>query len=151
MCLRDEHWHSDELTMDHGEHQQLSRAKVVPDQRHCLIRRLTKQQNYLSAKRRLRSAWIRPVRSQSSLCAQWVAKDQIFLRADSKDSDQTGGCAQVILLVLSCGGPFISYQHSIWAATWQNQQSDCAPSEDSDQSGHPPSLIRVFALRSVGS
>ena len=25
------------------------------------------------------------------------------------------------------------------------------PSEDSDQSGHPPSLIRVFAVRSVGS
>ena len=35
---------------------------------------------------------------------------------------------------------------SIWAATWQNQQSDCVPSEDSDQSGHPPSLIRVFAV-----
>ena len=35
----------------------------------------------------------------------------------------------------------------IWAATWQNQQSDCAPSEDSDQPGHPPSLIRVFAVR----
>ena len=28
-----------------------------------------------------------------------------------------------------------------------NQQSDCAPSEDSDQPGHPPSLIRVFAVR----
>ena len=27
----------------------------------------------------------------------------------------------------------------------------CAPSEDSDQTGHPPSLIRVFAVRSVGS
>ena len=26
-----------------------------------------------------------------------------------------------------------------------NQQNECAPSEDSDQSGHPPSLIRVFA------
>ena len=26
-----------------------------------------------------------------------------------------------------------------WAATRQNQQSDCAPSEDSDQPGHPPS------------
>ena len=26
-----------------------------------------------------------------------------------------------------------------------------APSEDSDQPGHPPSLIRVFAVRSVGS
>ena len=36
----------------------------------------------------------------------------------------------------------------IWAATWENQQNDCAPSEDSDQPGHPPSLIRVFAVRS---
>ena len=34
-----------------------------------------------------------------------------------------------------------------WPATWQNQQSDCAPSEDSDQPGHPPSLIRIFAVR----
>ena len=34
-----------------------------------------------------------------------------------------------------------------WAVTWQNQQSDCAASEDSDQPGHPPSLIRVFAVR----
>ena len=34
-----------------------------------------------------------------------------------------------------------------WAATWQNQQSDCAPSEDSDQPRHPSSLMRVFAVR----
>ena len=34
----------------------------------------------------------------------------------------------------------------IWAVSWQNQQSDCAPIEDSDQSGHPPTLIRVFAI-----
>ena len=33
----------------------------------------------------------------------------------------------------------------IWAASWQNQQNDFAPSEDSDQPGYPPSLIRVFA------
>ena len=33
-----------------------------------------------------------------------------------------------------------------WAATWQNQQSDCAPSKDSDQPGHPRSLIRVFTV-----
>ena len=33
------------------------------------------------------------------------------------------------------------------AASWQNQQSECAPSEESDQSGHPPSLISVFAVR----
>ena len=36
---------------------------------------------------------------------------------------------------------------NIWAATWQNQQNECAPSEDSDQSGHPPNLIRVFTVR----
>ena len=33
-----------------------------------------------------------------------------------------------------------------WAATWQNQESECAPSEDSDQPGHQPSLISVFAM-----
>ena len=35
----------------------------------------------------------------------------------------------------------------IWAAAWQNQQIECALSGDSDQPGHPPSLIRVFAVR----
>ena len=30
-------------------------------------------------------------------------------------------------------------------------KSDYAPSEDSDQPGHPPSLIRVFNVRSMGS
>ena len=34
-----------------------------------------------------------------------------------------------------------------WAASWQNQKCGCAPREDSDQPGHPPSLIRVFAVR----
>ena len=41
----------------------------------------------------------------------------------------------------------ILWSHNILAATWQNKQSDCAPSEDSDQPGHSPSLIRVFAVR----
>ena len=43
------------------------------------------------------------------------------------------------------------FEISIWAASWQNQQNDFAPSEDSDQPGHPPSLIRVFAVWSIGS
>ena len=30
---------------------------------------------------------------------------------------------------------------------WQNHQNEFAPSEVSDQLGHPPSLIRVFAVR----
>ena len=34
----------------------------------------------------------------------------------------------------------------IGAALLQNQQNDCAPSQDSDQPGHPPSLIRVFTV-----
>ena len=42
---------------------------------------------------------------------------------------------------------FQSYRTEKWAATWQNQQNECAPSEDSDQPGHPPSLIWVFAVR----
>ena len=29
-----------------------------------------------------------------------------------------------------------------WASAWQNQQNGYAPSEDSDQTEHPPSLIR---------
>ena len=35
----------------------------------------------------------------------------------------------------------------IWATSWQNQQNDCVPSEDSDQPKHLPSLISVFAVR----
>ena len=52
-----------------------------------------------------------PVWSESSLCAQWVAKDPRFLHVDSEDSDQTGRMPRLIwvfaghtaiLLVLSC-------------------------------------------------
>ena len=33
---------------------------------------------------------------QSSLCAQWVAKDPSFLHANSEDSDQTGQMPRLI-------------------------------------------------------
>ena len=36
-----------------------------------------------------------------------------------------------------------------WATTVRNQKMTCVPSEDSDQPGHPPSLIRVFAVRMI--
>ena len=54
---------------------------------------------------------IRPVWSESSMCAEWVAKSPRFLYADSEDSDQTGRMPRLIwvfagrtvsLLVLSC-------------------------------------------------
>ena len=41
------------------------------------------------------------------------------------------------LISLSCGKP----PHD------KTNKITCAPSEDSDQPGHPPSLIRVFAVR----
>ena len=62
------------------------------------------------------SLGIRPVWPESSLCAQWVAKDPSFLHADSDDTDQTGRMPRLIwvfagrtvtLLVLSCCGSCI--------------------------------------------
>ena len=59
------------------------------------------------------SLGIRPVWSESSLYAQWVAKDPSFLHVDSEDADQTGRMPRLIwvfagltvtLLVLSCRG-----------------------------------------------
>ena len=61
------------------------------------------------------SLGIRPVWSESSPCAQWVAKVPSFLHADSEDSDQTGRMPSLIwvfagrtitLLVLSCRGSY---------------------------------------------
>ena len=63
------------------------------------------------------SLGIRPVWSESSLCAQWVAKDPRFLHADSEDSDQTGWMSRLIwvfaghtliLFVLSCRSSHIN-------------------------------------------
>ena len=71
---------------------------------------------------------IRPGWSESSLCAQWVAKDSNFLHADSEDSDQTGRMPRLIwvfagrtttLLVLSWGGSFTSILHA-WRWYIQN-------------------------------
>ena len=46
---------------------------------------------------------------------------------------------------------FIIVQIIFEPANDKTNKMACAPSEDADQSGHPPSLIRVFAVRSVGS
>ena len=39
-------------------------------------------------------------------------------------------------------------QRVLWPVTWQNQQNECVPSEDSDQPGHLPSLIDAQADQS---
>ena len=90
----------------------------------------------LCAKQRLRSAWASAQSDQSLLCAQWVAKDLMFLHGDREDSDQTGWKPRliwifagrtVIWLVLSCGGSYVatmlllpslmSFQTSYWYTT----------------------------------
>ena len=67
------------------------------------------------------SLGIRPVWSESSLCAQWVAKDTSFLHADSEDSSDWADPPRLIwvfagrtliLLALSCRGSFYFLQTS---------------------------------------
>ena len=78
---------------------------------------MTKPTKCVCTQRRQISLGIRPVRSESSLCIQWIDKDPTFLHADSEDSDQTWGMPRLppslirvfagrtlILLVLSCHG-----------------------------------------------
>ena len=67
------------------------------------------------------SLGIRPDWSESSVCAQWIAKDPSFLHADSEDSDQTGWMPRLIwvfagctttLLVFSWGGSYKQFSIS---------------------------------------
>ena len=70
------------------------------------------------------SLGIRPVWSESPLCAEWVGKDPSFLHADSEYSDQTERMrsesslgAHAILLVLSWGGSIMLvayWSHVSW-------------------------------------
>ena len=55
------------------------------------------------------SLGIRPVRSESSLCAEWIAKDPRFLQADSKDSDQTGRITQADLSLRWTHSHFVGF------------------------------------------
>ena len=57
---------------------------------------MEKPKKWLCAQRRLRSAWASTQSDQSSLCAQWVAKNPSFLHADNEDSDQTGRMLRLI-------------------------------------------------------
>ena len=40
---------------------------------------------------------------------------------------------------------------AIWATAWQINEMTCAPSEDSDQPGHPSNLIRIFTVHFMDS
>ena len=55
------------------------------------------------------SLGIRPVWSESLLCAQWVAEDPMFLHADSEDSDQTGWMPRLIWVFAGLKGNFVGF------------------------------------------
>ena len=72
-----------------------------------------------------------------------LVKSHVIIQNIRRSKHKNGNII-AFLLFLSLISSSNSYN---WAATWKNQQSECAPSEDSDQPGHPASLIRVFAVR----
>ena len=73
---------------------------------------------------------------------------QLLPDRDEEETDDKGD-NQVIMSQLMRKGTFVlSREWSFkWPASWQTNKMACAPSKDSDQPGHPPSLIRVFTVR----
>ena len=73
-------------------------ARIKALQKTKLSQRMTKPTKWhvRPAKTTQISLDLRPVCSESSLCAQWVAKGPSFLYADSEDSDQTGRMLRLI-------------------------------------------------------
>ena len=55
------------------------------------------------------SLGIRPVWSESSLCAQWVVKGPMFLFAVSEASDQNGPMPRLIWVFAGCTGHLIGF------------------------------------------
>ena len=109
------------------------------------------------------SLGIRPVWSESSPCAQWVAKDSSFLHADSEGSDQTGRMPRLIwvfagrtttLLVLSWGGSYYKTSRTntySWAGPWKMWLMSNANNKGADQPVHPHSMISAFVFRCLDS
>ena len=69
------------------------------------------------------SLGIRPVWSESSLCAQWVAKDPSFLHADSEDSNQTGRMPRLIWVFAGRTCHFVGFvtrrlKSEIWISSY---------------------------------
>ena len=55
------------------------------------------------------SLGIRQVWSESLMCAHWVAKDPMFVHADSEDSDQTGRMPRLIWVFAWHTGHFVGF------------------------------------------
>ena len=69
------------------------------------------------------SLGIHPVWSESSLCAEWVAKDPSFLHADREDSGQTGRIPRLIESSLGAHGILLVLSWEGLMQTWQKTSS----------------------------
>ena len=128
---------------------------------------MTKSTKWVCAQRKLRSAQS----DQSSLSAPRKLWSLAMHWSHSEDSDQTGRMPRLIwvfagrtltLLVLTYRGSFgvcFPFPLGDVGRMWNPiivyhcclshlvTKMACAPSKDPDQPGHPPSLIKVFAVR----
>ena len=68
------------------------------------------------------------------------AKTCLMPYANNKGADQLAHPRSMISIFV-----FRCLDSLIWAATWQNQQNECAPSYGSDQPGHPPTHFFVLS------
>ena len=140
-----------------------------------MSRLMTKPTKWLRPAKTQISLGICPVWSESSLCAQWVAKDPSFLHVDSEDSDQTGRMPRliwvftgrtVILLVLSWGGSYCFWEYYGNIKMIDNQMhrfavhefisNDCSIFRKSDHENYLCTLLypseyrtSAFALRAL--
>ena len=112
------------------------------------------QQNDLCAQPRLRSALAFAQSNQSSLSALRkfgsLATDKVHIKNWSD-----WAMPRLIWVFARRTGHFVILR-LIWEMTFEPQHNKtnkmvCGPSEDSDQPGHLPSLIRAFAVCSMGS
>ena len=115
-----------------------------------------KQHNDMCAQRRLRSVCGVMSSDQSSLPA-W--RNFSPLASHKRNSDCSGQpflCLlyRLIWVITGCTNYFVSFVMPRFKYEPPHDKTNimtCAPSEDSDQPGYLPSLVRVFTVRSIGS
>ena len=83
----------------------------------------------------------------------WAGRFESYLVANPKDRFSRD-VAHIMVLMNRTWNLFVFWVCLMEAVHWTNELAHdktnkltCAPSKDSDQPGHPPSLIRVFAVR----
>ena len=128
-----------------------------------MSRDMTKPTKWLCAQRRLRSAWAPRADARADLSLRWTHSHfACFVMSRLILGDVHSVYPSVINRYnrISHPAPDTTTERNTnnedgikWAATWQNQQSGCAPSEDSDQPGICPvwSESSLSAWRKLGT